>query len=234
MVGYYAAQHSLNISSIHNAWCSNSNSFGGRMKTYSKYAALMAATVIIGLCMAILGVKKEAEAAGLDPYLGKTGNQTVVYFISDWFCPGCRKIELDIEKMYPEIAKKAKIGFVDFPIHPETSNFTPYNVQFLIYEKDKYIQLRRALNELSLKTKSPTNEDVQAAIAPYGVKLRQLNFMEVMAGMKLNESIYRGFGVTATPTVVVTNPKTKKTTKLVGDNQISRQSVIDAIAVVSK
>ena len=204
------------------------------MKTYLKYAALMVTALVIGLCLTVIGVKKEAEAAGLDPYLGKTDSQTVVYFISDWFCPGCRKIESVIEKMYPEIVKMAKIGFVDFPIHPETSNFTPYNVQFLVYEKDKYIQLRHALNELSLKTKSPTNEDVQAAIAPYGVKLQQLNFMDVMAGMKLNESIYRGFGVTATPTVVVTNPKTKKTKKLVGDNQISRQSVIDAIAVVSK
>lgn len=208
--------------------------FGGGMKTYLKHAALMVTALIIGLCMAIIGVRKEAEGAGTDLYLGKTDSQTVVYFISDWFCPGCRKIEPDIEKMYPEIAKMAKIGFVDFPVHPETSNFTPYHLQFLAYEKGKYIQLRRALHELSMKTKSPTNEDVQAAIAPYGVKLRQLNFMDVVSGMKLNESIYRGFGVRATPSVVVTNTKTKKTRILVGDNQITRQAVKNAIVEVGK
>ena len=204
------------------------------MSMFIKHLTLMAIALVIGLTGAVLGVKKEAAAAGIDPYLGKMDSATTVYFISDWFCPGCRKIEPAIEKMYPEIAKMAKIGFVDFPIHPETSNFTPYNLQFLVHEKDKYIQLRKALTELSLKTKSPTNEDVQAVIAPLGVKLRQLNFMDAITGMKLNESIYRGFAVTATPTIVVTNAKTKKTKKLVGDNQIKRQTVLDAIAAVGK
>ena len=209
-------------------------SSGGGMRKYLKNTALLAVAFVIGLSCAIVGVRKEVEAAGLDPYLGKTDSATVVYFVSDWFCPGCRKIEPDIEKMYPEIAKTAKIGFVDYPIHAETSNFTPYNLQFLVYEKDKYIQLRAALNKLSMKTKSPTNEEVQAAIAPYGVKLRQLNFMDVVSGMKLNESIYRGFGVRATPSVVVTNTKTKKTRVLVGDNQINRRAVKDAIAEVGR
>ena len=201
---------------------------------YLKHTALLVFAFVAGLSCAIIGVRKEAEGAGIDTYLGKQDSQTIVYFISDWFCPGCRRIEPDIEKMYPEIARMAKIGFVDYPIHPETSNFTPYNLQFLVYEKGKYIQLRRALNELSLKTKAPTNEDVQAAVAPFGVKLRQLNFMDVVSGMKLNESIYRGFGVSATPSVVVTNTKTKKTRILVGDNQITRQAVRNAIAEVGK
>ena len=52
--------------------------------------------------------------------------------------------------------------------------------------------------------------------------------------MKLNESIYRGFGVRATPTVVVTNVKTKKTRILVGSQQITGKAVKSAIAEVGR
>ena len=207
---------------------------GGAMKEYGKYLALAVVAALIGLGGAVGGVRQEAQAAGPDIYLGKTNSAVTVYFVSDWFCPACRAIEKDVEKMYPEIAGQARVAFVDFPIHPETSNFTPYNLQFLMYEKGKYIQLRRALSELAKKTNAPGNEQVQAAIAATGVKLRQLNFMEVMNGVKLFESIYRGYGVTSTPTVVVANDKMKKKVLLVGDKQITRQAIKDAMASVAK
>lgn len=204
---------------------------GGTMKSYGRYLVLAAIMAVVGLTASIWGVREEAQAASADIYLGKTGSGVTVYFVSDWFCPACRAIEPETEKMYPEIAGLARVGFVDFPIHPETSNFTPYNLQFLMYEKGKYIQLRKALAELALKTKAPSNDQVQAAIAPTGVKLRQLNFMDVMNGVKFFESIYRGYGVTSTPTVVVTNDKTKKKVLLVGD-KITKKAVRDAIAAV--
>lgn len=204
------------------------------MKGSLKFLVIMLVAIALGSIVAIAGVKKEAEAAGLNSYLGKVDSQTTVYFISDWFCPGCRRLEPKIEKIYPVLARQTRIAFVDYPIHPETSNYTPYNLQFLMYEKDKYIQLRHALSELSMKVKAPSNEQVQAAVAPYGVRLRQLNFMDVMTGVKLNESIYRGFGVNATPTVVVANEKTKKRKLLVGDNEITRQAINAAIAAVER
>ena len=204
------------------------------MKSFLKFVAIMLVVLGLGLTAAVVGVKKEAEAAGFNPYLGKLDSPTTVYFVSDWFCPGCRKVEPEIERIYPELARQVRIAFVDFPVHPETSNYTPYNLQFLLNEKDKYISLRRALSELSLKVKSPSNEQVQAAIASTGVKLRQLNFMDVMTGVKLNESIYRGYGVKATPTVVVTNEKSKKQKLLVGDREITRQAIRAAIAAVER
>ncbi|HEY6838850.1 MAG TPA: thioredoxin domain-containing protein [Geobacteraceae bacterium] len=208
---------------------------GGTMKSYGRYLVLATMVVVVGLTASILGVRQEAEAAPAnDIYLGKTTSGVTVYFVSDWFCPACRALEPQMEKMYPEIAGMARVAFVDFPIHPETSNFTPYNLQFLMYEKGKYIPLRTALAALALKTKAPTNDQVQAAIASTGVKLRQLNFMDVMNGVKLFESIYRGFGVTSTPTVVVANDKTKKKILLVGDNQITKKAITEAIASVRK
>ena len=187
-----------------------------------------------GLGGAITGVKSEADAAALDLFLGKTSSPTTVYFISDWFCPACKKAEPAIERMYPELAKSVRISFVDFPIHTETSNFTPYNLQFLSNEKTKYIKLRKALAELALKTKKPRESEVQAAVAPLGVKLRQMDQADIQYGIQSNFTTYRGYNVNSTPSVVVTNSKTKKSKVLVGDVQINEQAIKAAIAEVEK
>lgn len=207
---------------------------GASMKSKLVYVVFITICFVMGLGGAIVGVKKEADAAELDLFLGKTASSTTVYFISDWFCPVCRKIEPAIEKMYPELAKSVRISFVDLPIHKETLNFTPYNLQFISFEKGKYISLRKALTELSLKTNNPSEAQVQAAVTPLGVKLRQVSYADTLYGMQSNLTVYRGYGVNATPSVVVTNSKTRKSKVLVGDNQISEASIKAAIAEVDK
>ncbi|HEY3307820.1 MAG TPA: thioredoxin domain-containing protein [Desulfuromonadaceae bacterium] len=207
---------------------------GAGMKVCAKLFLSVIIMVAIGLGGAILGVKRESQAAELDPFLGKQKSATIVYFVSDWFCPSCRKVEPVVEKMFPDIARLAKVTFVDFPIHRETSNFTPYNLQFLYLEKDKYIPLRKALGDLALKTKNPSPDQVQAAVAPFGVKLHQLDMADILYGTQANLSVYRGFNLNSTPSVVVTNTRTKKTKILVGDKQITEQAVKSAIQEVEK
>lgn len=212
----------------------SSRSTGGTMKNFLKFLATTAVMVAIGAAAAFVGVRSEAEAAAPNLYLGDVKSPVTVYFISDWFCPVCRKIEPEIEKIYPEVAKQARVAFVDFAVHKESLNFTPYNLQFLMYEKGKYMQLRRALNDLSYKTKNPTAEEVQAAVAPLGVKLRQVDYSDTLYGMQLNMTVTNGFEVKATPTVVVANSKTNKNVKLVGGTEINRQAILNAIAAVKK
>jgi thiol-disulfide isomerase/thioredoxin len=205
-----------------------------KMKTFLMFTAVLAFSAVIGLSGAILGVKGQAEAQEPNLYLGKTDSATVVYFVSDWFCPACRKAEPIIEKLYPKIAEFAKVAFVDIPVHPETSNFTPYNLQFLLYDKEQYIQLRRALDQLAKKNAAPTAEDVQAAVAPYDVKLRNMSYAEILSGLKWNENVCRTFGIRATPTVVVSNAKTGKHVNLVGTNKISYEAILKAADEVGK
>jgi hypothetical protein len=202
---------------------------GAIMKPLIRQMLVLIATFAVGLGMAVIGVHKDAESAIIDPFLGKTDSSVTVYFISDWFCPGCRKAEPEIERIYPEAAKLARVAFIDYPIHPETANFTPYNVQFLVYEKKKYPKLRRALSELSLKTKTPSPEEVQSAVAPIGVKLHQINYADILYVSQLNLTTYRGYGVTLTPTVVVANTVNKKFKLLEGANRINLQAVKNAI-----
>ena len=206
---------------------------GGKMKYVIKQFSVMSLAFIVGLSVAILGVaKQDAGAVVVNPFLGKADSTTVVYFVSDWFCPACRRLEPSLERIVPEIAKTVKVGFVDFPIHKETLNFTPYNLQFLYYEKGKYLSLRKSLSSLSYKTKNPAADEVQTAIAPYGVKLRELSYAEILNGMQADQAVYRGFGIKATPSVVVTDSRTKKTKILVGDNEITLQAIKSAIAAV--
>jgi protein-disulfide isomerase/uncharacterized membrane protein len=205
---------------------------GGNVKPFIKRFTLMALFSFTGLTVASLGVtSKSANAAG-NPYLGKVDSTTVVYFVSDWFCPACRRLEPSLERIVPEIAKTVKVGFVDYPVHKETLNFTPYSLQFLYYEKDKYLSLRKALSVLSHKTKNPTAGEVQAAVAPLGVKLREVNYAEILAGMQADQAVYRGFGLKATPSVVVMDLRTRKTKIIVGDDAITLQAIKAAIAAV--
>ncbi len=205
-----------------------------RMKDRIKLIVTVLLALILGLSGAIVGVHKEAEAAELNVFLGKTDSSTVIYFVSDWFCPACRRAEPAIAEIFPKIASIAKIGFVDIPIHPETTNFTPYNLDFLVHEKSKYIQLRKALYDLAKETKTPSPEEVQKAVAPYGVKLHQMNYADVASGMNWNEHISRTYKIEATPTVVVSNTKTGKHVNLVGREDISYQAILKAIDDVDK
>lgn len=210
------------------------SSKGAVMKSRLLYTVFAVLCFWLGLGTALVGVRKEAEAAELNLFLGKSSSPTTVYFISDWFCPSCRKVEPSIEKMYPELAKMARISFVDLPVHRETLNYTPYNLQFLAFEKMKYISLRKVLTALALKTKTPTEAEVQAAVAPLGVTLRQVDYADTLYGMQSNLAVYRGYGINATPSVVVANSKTKKSKVLVGENQISEAQIRAAIDEVGK
>jgi hypothetical protein len=90
------------------------------------------------------------------------------------------------------------------------------------------------LDDISHTTKNPTQEQVQTAVAPFGVTLRPPNFMEILNGARQFETIYKGFKVTATPTVVIDNTRTKKRKVLVGGNEISSNSIKAAIAELDK
>lgn len=206
---------------------------GGTMKRMLAKFALFLAASSLGLGVSIFGVSSDTASAAIDPYLGKSGSPVTVYFVSDWFCPGCRKAEPVIESIYPEVARTARVTFIDYPVHPETSNFTPYNLQFLTHEKKKYLALRRALSYLSLKTEAPTPDQVQKAVAPLGVTVRPIHYPDVMYGMQFNLTTYRGFGVKSTPSVVVHNSKTKKVKILEGAGNITMDSVRKALAEVN-
>jgi len=207
----------------------------GAMARHLSKGAFMAAVMIAGAYVSFLGLGNPASshADTLPLTLGKPDSEIEVYVFTDWFCPSCRQVEPDLEKAYPDIMKRAKLLFVEFPIHPESMNFTPYNLSFLVREKAKYLEIRKALQQLAEKTKAPTPEDVQKAVAPLGVAYQPLNYSDVNAAVQYFQSLVRAFRVEGTPAMVVYNRKNRSTRLLSGVRELSYPNILMAVSGVA-
>jgi protein-disulfide isomerase len=178
--------------------------------------------------------KPEAAASQLNMSVGNQQSLLGIYVFSDWLCPVCVKVEGAIESVYPALARKAKITFVDKIIHPEAANFVPYHLSFAAHEKDKYIQLRKALFTVAQKTKNPSNEDIMAAIASQKINYKQLSFLDVTQQMASFQRLSELFRVTSTPTMVIRNSKTNKIRVLVGSTEITPELILKAVKDVEQ
>jgi predicted DsbA family dithiol-disulfide isomerase/uncharacterized membrane protein len=178
--------------------------------------------------------KPDASASQLNMSVGNQQSKLEIYLFSDWLCPVCVKVEGVIESVYPTLSHKAKITFVDKIIHPEAANFVPYHLSFAAHEKDKYLQLRKALFALAQKSRNPTNDDVMAAVAPLKIVYKQLSFLDVTQLMAVSQKRAEQFKVTSTPTMVIRNSKTGKNRILVGSTEITPDLIMKAIKDVEQ
>lgn len=165
---------------------------------------------------------------------GNLKSPVEVYVFTDWECPSCRKVEPVLEKASPEIMKKARLIYVDLPVHPESMNYTPYNLSFMIKNKPQYFRIRDFLTELSTKTDAPTDEQVEAGAKKLGIKYEQLNYSDVAVGIKYFKHLAKQFSVDRTPTVVIVNKNDKKGKKLIGGSEITEENLLKAIDSLSK
>jgi hypothetical protein len=190
-----------------------------------------------GMCVSATGVRKpDAFAAGFSAksvVFGKADSSSEVYIITDWFCPSCRAAEPEIVKGARLAMEHAKVVFVDYPLHQETFNYIPFNLSFMIREKEKYLGIREALAALAAKTKEPTPEDVQASVSPLGVKYVPLNYADVMAAMQYFNSVIQRFRVPGTPSVVVLDLRTGKAKTLTGGAALTADGIVRTLSEVS-
>ncbi len=207
------------------------------MKRLAGKTALILFAFLAGMGITAMGLEKpDAFAAGLSVKslaFGDLESSTEVYFITDWFCPACRAAEPEIVKGARKSMRQAKVVFVDYPIHPETFNYIPYNLSFIVHEKEKYLQIREAMSTLSRKTKEPTPEEVQAVVSPLGVKFVPLNYADVLAGIQYFSTLVKKFKVPGTPSVVVLDSHTGKTKILFGSSDITSDNIMKVLAEVS-
>jgi protein-disulfide isomerase len=207
------------------------------MKRLAGKTVLILLAFLAGMGISATGLSKpDAFAAGLSVKslaFGNTESSSEVYIVTDWFCPACRTAEPEILKGARKAMQQAKVVFVDYPIHPETLNYIPFNLSFIVREKEKYLQVREALATLARKTKEPTPEDVQAAVSPLGVKYVPLNYADVLAGMQYFSTLAKKFNVPGTPSLVVRDLRTGKTKTLYGSSDISSDNIMKTLAEVS-
>lgn len=200
-------------------------------KQFISKALILIVAAAAGFAISLAGIKKP-EAATLDATLGKQNSKVEIYVFSDWLCPICIKIEPLLEGALPSLEKRAKIYFIDKPVHQESMNFVPYHLSFLVNEKAKYIQLRKVLFELARTNRNPSLQDVQRVIAPLGVTYKQLSFMDVSQMMAKAQALSAEHKVTGTPTIVVINSSSKKSKTLVGGKDITTENLLKAVKSV--
>ncbi len=192
-------------------------------------------TLVIGFLIAFFGVLKPEStfAAGSsekeDPIFGNRSTQIEVYVISDWFCKACRKLEPNLEVILPDVMDKASVIFVDRAIHNESLNFLPYNLSFMLKEKDKYLKIRQAMSALSLKTKVPTQKEIQEAVTSLGVTYQPLQFVDIDSGQRFFQGIAQTFQVNSTPTIVIANKRKVEAKKLIGNEEITKENILSWI-----
>jgi len=210
------------------------NEEGGNMSGFGR-SFVAITTVIFGCFMAFSGTSKadplQEEQTSIKESIafGTNKSPIEVYVFTDWFCPACRLVEPIFEKMAPAVQKEGKLYFIDAYIHDESMNYSPYNLSFMIYQKPKYFQLRNALLALTDKTKSPSEKQVETAIAPLGVEYKEVNYKDISLATKMFQKLKRQFDITGTPTVIVVNLDTKKGKKLSGTTDITEANVLKAI-----
>ncbi|MBA2726756.1 MAG: thioredoxin domain-containing protein [Parachlamydiaceae bacterium] len=224
----------LIIGYIQNLYVSlTQNDKGGTMKSYFKaFGAIVMITA--GFLFSHMGFAKfnqlHAVETELKDKLGFGGKDTKleVFIFTDWKCPSCRKIEPALESALPKIMEKAKVIFVDLPIHDESLNFTPFNLSFMINNKKEYFKLRNMLEKISLKTDTPTEEEVTEGAKKLGVTYKQLNYADVASGIKYFDHLATQFDLAKTPAIVIVNSSNKKGKKLFG-SEISEKAILNTL-----
>ncbi|CCB86762.1 putative uncharacterized protein [Parachlamydia acanthamoebae UV-7] len=193
----------------------------------------------IGFALAFFGTSKfnplQAAEKSLKDNLafGNQDSQVDVYIFTDWVCPACRHIEPRLEGIVQAAGEKAKIYFIDLAVHPETMNFTPYNMSFMVHNKPAYFKLRKMLENISQETGTPSQEQIETEMRKLGQKFVELNYADVDVGNKYFKKLEKQFSVNKTPTLVVVNSEAKKGKKLSG-GEITKENVLNSINLLSK
>lgn len=195
---------------------------------------------VIGFLIAFTGVGKYSKLQAAENNIkeqicfGNLSSNVEVFIFTDWACPACRSLEPTLEKIVPKLMTQARVTFVDDPVHPETLNYTPYNVSFMIHNKANYLPLRHALTKLSEDVKEPSDQQVQSLAGKLGQSYRQLNYADIALANKYFNHLITTLDVEGTPTVVVVNKTTQKGKKLPGTSKITEANIMSAIKSLSK
>ncbi len=195
-------------------------------KTFGAGSALA-----LGFLLALFGVAipetsfADGTSENEDPIFGNRKSQIEIYFVSDWYCKACKEAEKKLSVILPKVMGQASVIFIDRMLHPESLNYLPYNLSFMLKEKEKYFALREKLCALTEETETPKPKDIQKAVASLNVTYKPLNFSDIESGMRYFQGICKTFEVNSTPTLVIANKKKVKAKKLVGNTEITEENI---------
>lgn len=195
--------------------------------------------VFLGIAISLFGISKVDENAEEENALeekivfGQEDSPIEIYVFTSWICPACKKFEPRLERMMPDLLEKAKVTFVDYGEDMTTLNFLPYNLSFMLHNKDSYLLLRHMLKEIAAETETPNEAEIEKEAKKFGIQYIQLNYAEIAFAVEYFKDLARKFKIRSIPAMVIVDKKTDKQVILVG-SEIIAASVRDAIAGKSK
>jgi len=122
------------------------------------------------------------------------------------------------ETFLQSLAMQPRADYMDFDVHPETLNFAPYNPTFMATNQKQYLDIRKTLRMRAKSNKKLQDPQIEAAVAPLGIKLQELPISDVTAIQNYFEELGKKYHVHSNPTVVITNQKKEKARTLVGNS----------------
>ncbi len=191
--------------------------------------------IFLGFFSSFIGLHKHDYLQAREDVLqnniafGKIDSNIEVYLFTDWACPACRNLEPIVKPLTLAIEDHAKVTFVDHAVHPETLNFMPYHLSFMLKNKKNYFELRKILTDISVETSSPTDEDIEASLAKIGMEYQELNYADIAICIKYFKKLAEKFNIKGTPTLVIINREAKKGKKLTGNDEITIENTLKAI-----
>lgn len=188
-----------------------------------KQSLLMLPALLLGIFAAFTGVYKVVsenvivqKAIEEQIVFGDHESPMDVYVFTSWTCPACRRLEPKLERMVPDMFKKARVTFVDFGEDMTTLNFLPYNLSFMLNNKSSYIELRHLLGEIAENTGTPSEEQIEKAVRELGSVYKQLNYSEIVLAIDYFKDLAKVYKIQAIPAVVIVNKQTKEQQALTG------------------
>lgn len=155
-------------------------------------------------------VERVEVSADDDPWKGKEGANVVVIEFSDYSCPYCAKLELEIlPKLLEKYQDKVKFVFRDFPVHGNTS-IKAAEAANCANEQGKYWEYHELLFEKRMEWYQNTSKFVDYAVE---LGLNVTEFKECLYSDKYRDEVLLDredgikAGVEGTPTIFVNGIK---------------------------
>jgi protein-disulfide isomerase len=165
-----------------------------------------------------------------DIWFGDKNSRYEVFFVTDWYCGYCRGMEPAIEKMLPDLGKKARYTWLDLPIHRQSLNIVPYAMNTLLSDKGNYIRARKILYNLTKEGKDVTEMQIRSALEMAGIKAAELprdmaknTFLQGVLLCKAN-------GANQTPAAIIIDTGTGARKVLNGSAEITRENLLRAVS----
>lgn len=203
------------------------------MKLFRNFFRILLPCMIflIGLSTAV-GADNSGAAYDLSSskiWLGNARSRIEIYFVSDWYCPYCRKAESAIEEMLPVVGKVSRYTFADLPVHRESNGFVPYNLSLLLHGKKRYLSARHALLNVAGKTRNPDDTTIRAALEQKGINYKMASFSDIFQTTNQITTLLQVFGVKMTPSALIRNSRTGELKILEGTELIQKSIVMATI-----